>query len=198
VRLAPGASADAARAELITLLRGQRKPSFGAGALRLVRQLLAENLALAACAALLGIGLAQAGIRVLLALAPDTLPRAADIELNLVVLAFALAVTALAGLAVGLAPALAARRSAALVSARRATTRTSRFEHVLLAAQVTLSMVLLASAALLVRSLAAQSAMAPGFAPDSLLAVRIRGSSRPTNEEMHASSRFQMGRVGPA
>ncbi len=56
----------------------------------------------------------------------------------------------------------------------------------MLSAQITLSMVLLASAALLARSLAAHSSMAPGFSTENLLAVRVRSGSRPTNTELSA------------
>ncbi|MGH7468214.1 MAG: FtsX-like permease family protein [Longimicrobiales bacterium] len=92
------------------------RAALGAGSLRLIRQLLAENLVISALAAALGIAIAQVGIRVLLALAPDALPRA-DAGLNPVALGFALGVTLLVAMAVGLAPALAARRSAGMAGA---------------------------------------------------------------------------------
>src|SRR5581483_9855543 len=94
-------------------LRGRElavRAALGGGWWRLVRQMLVEALLLAGAGTLLGLGLAWAGIRQLLAIAPANLPRLDSIRVDPVVLAY----TALAGLAAaaifGLPPALQASR----------------------------------------------------------------------------------------
>ena len=172
------------------------RAALGASAPRLIRQLLAENLVLAGTAAIAGILIGQLGTRLLLGLAPEALPRLNEIGLNPLVLVFAIGITVLVVLGVGLAPALSAARSARLSGGSTArVTRPVRFEYVLLAAQMTLSMVLLGSASLLARSLNAQANMEPGFAADRLLAVRVRAGGRPTNEQHNALLDEQLRRI---
>src|SRR5260221_26280 len=86
------------------------RTALGGSRWRLVRQMLAEALLIAALGTLLGVGLAMAGIHELLVIAPTNLPRLQSIAIDPVVLAF----TALAGLAAaalfGIAPAMRASR----------------------------------------------------------------------------------------
>ena len=116
----------------LLLARGaQRRGEFamraalGAGRLRLIRQLLTESLLLAILGGAFGMMVAQVGVRALVALSPPGLPRVSAIGLDGPVFAFALGITALIGLLVGLIPALhdlsrrAARRGARKLSAYR-------------------------------------------------------------------------------
>src|ERR1700733_11078296 len=78
------------------------RTALGAGRGRMIRQVLTETLLLAAIGGALGIAVAEAGVRALVALSPPDLPRAGAIHLDGAVFAFALAVTTVAGLVVGL------------------------------------------------------------------------------------------------
>jgi putative ABC transport system permease protein len=86
------------------------RTALGASGLRMMRQFAAEGLLLAIAAAVLGAGLAIAGVRVLVALAPADIPRIADASVDLRVLTITLLVAIGAGLLFGMVPALQARR----------------------------------------------------------------------------------------
>ena len=86
------------------------RTALGASGLRLMRQFAVEGLLLAIVAAVLGAGLAVAGVRVLVALAPADIPRIADASVDLRVLTITLVVAIGAGLLFGMVPALQARR----------------------------------------------------------------------------------------
>ncbi|MGD0226543.1 MAG: ABC transporter permease [Terriglobia bacterium] len=79
--------------------------ALGAGQSRLIRQLLTESLLLATIGGALGMLVAENAVRALVALSPPGLPRVDAIAVDGAVFAFALGVTTLIGLAVGLIPA---------------------------------------------------------------------------------------------
>src|SRR5205823_13728657 len=86
------------------------RSALGAGQGRIVRQLLTESVLLAAMGGGLGVLLAAAGTRAALDVLPMTLPRAADVAVDVRVLVFAGAVSLLAGICFGLVPALKTRK----------------------------------------------------------------------------------------
>src|SRR6185312_4244230 len=86
--------------------------AFGAGRARLVRQGVTECLLLAVIGGALGLAVAGAGMRALIALAPAGLPRVEAIGLNGPVFLFALATTTIVGLAIGIVSALGAEQGA--------------------------------------------------------------------------------------
>ena len=101
----------------LLLARGaQRRGEFamrvalGAGRTRMIRQLLTESLLLAVLGGALGMVVAELGVRALVALSPPGLPRVGAIRIDGAVFAFALGITTLIGLVVGLIPALHASR----------------------------------------------------------------------------------------
>jgi len=155
------------------------RSALGARRRDLVRQLLCESLVLAAAGGLLGVSLSAAGTRLLLALGPARLPRAAEVGLDVSVLAFAVALSLAAGLAIGLGPALhASSRGAAegLRGAGRGSTSgrgSARSRAALVAAEVGLSLVLLVGAGLLLQTLRELQAVRPGFEPGGLLSVQL-------------------------
>jgi predicted permease len=126
--------------------------SLGAGSGRIVRQLLTESLVLALVGAGLGLGIAQLALRGLLAIDPTALPRSELIGLDGGVLAFTAAVSVLAAILFGLAPALQARAvpASTLSSDLRATSGRGRIRlrQVLVSTQVALSLLVLVSAGL--------------------------------------------------
>ncbi len=154
------------------------RAALGARRRDLLRQLLAETGVLALSGGALGLLVALAGIRGLLALGPAP-PRASEIGVDVPVLLFTLGLSAAAGLGLGLAPALQGSRwglADGLRGLGRGMTegrRRVRARAVLVAAEVGLSLVLLVGAGLLLRTLHRLRAIHPGFQPDHLLSVQL-------------------------
>ncbi len=148
--------------------------ALGSGRARLVRQLLIESLVLAGLGAALGLLLAWWGTNTLVGIAPPGLPGLADVHVDLRALAFAVAVTAATGMAVGLAPALTLSRasSGSLVRGGPNAQGRGRLQRVMIATELALSVVLLVGAGLLVRTLERITQVNPGFRTDHLLIVR--------------------------
>ncbi|MGH9673501.1 MAG: ABC transporter permease, partial [Bryobacteraceae bacterium] len=148
--------------------------ALGAGRARLARQLLTESLVLAAPAGALGAVLASWSVDLLRALPESTLPRLANVELDGAVLAFTIAVTMLAGVASGIAPALLASHRGPEESLRGGdrTTAGSRSRAVVVAFQIALSVVLLAGASVLLRSLQRVNAVPLGFETERVISAR--------------------------
>ncbi len=152
--------------------------ALGAGRARLVRQLFAESLALAIAGGVLALGVARLALSALLRLAPEDVPRAAEIGLDPAVLAFTAVASLGTGLLFGLAPALSASTppAAALHDASRAVAggrRGSRLRRALVVSELTLAQVLLAAAGLLIVSFVRLAATDAGFAPGGLLTMQV-------------------------
>ena len=152
--------------------------ALGAARTRLIRQLLTESVLLAALGGILGMIVAELGIRGLIALSPPGLPRIGAIHLDGAVFGFALGITTLIGLVVGVVPALHASR-ADLHSAVKQGSRTSTGGHqwmrrTLVVAEVALALVLLISAGLLVRSVQRLLSIDPGFDSSHLLTLQVQ------------------------
>jgi putative ABC transport system permease protein len=166
----------------LLLARGaQRRSEFamrvalGAGRGRVVRQLLTESVVLALLGGVLGLGIAQLGVRALVAASPPGLPRVDAIGLDVRVFVFALALTAIIGLLVGLTPAMGALRSEATGlqhGSRRTTTRGSARSG-LVVAEVALALMLLVSAGLLLRSVRRLVSVSPGFDPSQVVTMQV-------------------------
>lgn len=169
----------------LLLARGvQRRAEFamratlGAGGARLVRQLLTESVLLALCGGALGIAVAEAGVKGLVALSPPGLPRVNAIALDLPAFLFAFCIATLVGIAAGLIPALQAPRvnlQAGLQRDSRTMAGGSRWtRRVLVVAEVALAMMLLAAAGLLFRSMERLLSIDPGFNPDHVLTMQVQ------------------------
>jgi predicted permease len=150
------------------------RAAMGGSPFAIVRQLLAESLVLATCAALLGIGLAKLGIVLLLQLAPANLPRLSDVSLDPAVLAFTVLASVAAVFIFGLVPAIRASRPD-LAQVLRATGRTpglggaAQLRNAVIVAEVALSFVLLIGSGLMVRSFVSLMRTDPGFDPNGVL-----------------------------
>jgi putative ABC transport system permease protein len=153
------------------------RAALGAGRGRLAWPLLSESLMLAALGGLLGVGLASLLIRLLLTLEPGTLPRRAEIGLDVRVLGFAMALTLACAILCGLLPALRAGRRAPAIRLREGggsgTGRSARLQVGFAVAQVTLAMVLLVGAGLLGHSLYRLLSVPTGFEGESVLTAHI-------------------------
>jgi predicted permease len=143
--------------------------AIGAGRWRLVRQFLTESLVLATIGGALALVLGYAGVRLLLASSPDSLPRLGEIGLNGRVLLFTLGVSLLAGVLFGLAPLLhlsAPSMAASLKEGGRRTTAAparQRLRRGLVVVEMALAVVLVIGAGLLIRSLGALHRVDVGF-----------------------------------
>jgi predicted permease len=153
--------------------------ALGAGRNRLVRQLLTENVVLAAAGGAAGILLGYWGTAALEALGRTALPQMGPLHMDLRVLAFTLVVSLVSGIIFGLAPALDLSRPDLNTVLREESRRTSgsrggaHARGALVVGQVALSMMLLVGFGLLVRSFYELRAVSPGFDPSHVLTMRI-------------------------
>jgi predicted permease len=156
------------------------RAALGAGRMRLACQVLTESLMLGASGGLLGLLLAVWGKRALLALCSERvpLPRGEQARFDGAVLGFTLLVSLLCAVAFGLAPALLASKvnlTNGLKEGGRGMGRAGRgwSRDVLIVAEVCLSLVLLAGAGLMIRTVAGLVQVNPGFNPERVLTVRL-------------------------
>src|SRR6185436_7321487 len=154
------------------------RSALGADRARIAQQLLTESVVLSLGGGLLGVALAHYGVVALVALVGNQMPvDPATIRLNGGVLAFALAISMASGILFGLVPAWKASRAhvgpmlhtRSGGAAAHATTR-----NALVVVQLALSLALLSSGGLLMRSLIAVQRVSPGFNPDHLLTAQFR------------------------
>ena len=169
----------------LLLIRGESRrrelgirTALGATGRRLVAQQLTESALLALAGGGLGLLVAWGGVRALLRLAPDTLPRLQYVRLDGAVLVFTLAVSLGTGLLFGLLPALRAARgdaaSALREGARSSSSRGgSRMRRALVVGEVALAVVMLSGAGLLVRSLRSLQQVDIGFDAERILTARL-------------------------
>ena len=155
------------------------RAALGANAVRIVRQLLTENVLLAGVSGLMGTLLALAGIRLIRTFGPDNLPRLNEMSLDLRGLGWALATSLLAGILVGLAPAITTLRRDLRPSGEEGGrsisggTSTGRIRRALVVAEFALAIVLLVGAGLLVRSWWYVNNIDPGFTPERVLMMEV-------------------------
>lgn len=153
--------------------------TLGASRGSVARLFLAESGLLALAGGVLGLALAAAGVRLLLALRPPGIPRLDEIDIGGPVVAFTLLVALLAGL---LAGGMAVLRSARpdLVPALKEGARGStgggsahRARRILAASQIAVALVLLVGAGLMIKSFRRLQEVDPGFRPEGLLTLRL-------------------------
>jgi putative ABC transport system permease protein len=153
---------------------------LGAGRGRLVRQMLTEAIVLAAAGGLIGVGLAYAGVRLLLVLGASKLPRLTTVSFDLHVLLFAFAALLFSALVMGLAPAWRLARVDArtlLNEGGRSSTpgrHALRSMSALIVAEITLAIVLTAGAGWLIQSFARLGAVDPGYQREGRLVMTVR------------------------
>ncbi|HEV2136112.1 MAG TPA: ABC transporter permease [Terracidiphilus sp.] len=149
------------------------RAALGAGRARIAREVLCECVLLALIGGAAGIGIAELGLRLLAAIGPANLPRLHEIALDARSIAFTIVLSLVSALLFGMIAALKSMRPAASLAHASAgrTTSTSRERlrgrNLLVIAQMAMAMVLLISAALMIRTLAALRGVDPGFADAS-------------------------------
>jgi predicted permease len=169
--------------------------SLGAGRGRIVRQLLTESLLFSLLAGAAGLGLAQVATRLLANFQlPIDGPWAMDVAIDGSVLWFTFGVSVVAGLVFGMAPALQAAKSstvAAIKGSASGRAGSSRTSSALVVVQMALSLLLLISAGLFLRSLQGAMRIDPGFDTPSNLAMAsldpgLQGYDQPSTEAFYA------------
>jgi putative ABC transport system permease protein len=155
------------------------RAALGATRLRLVRQLVTEGALLAIVGGVGGVVLAAWGMEVLLALAPDNIPRLDQVRLDGWVLAFAAGCMAVSTIVLSLFPALHGVRrdvSDSLKIGGKGNLEgpgRQRLRGVLVAAEIALALPLLVGAGLMINSFVRLSKVDPGFDPERILTVRL-------------------------
>jgi putative ABC transport system permease protein len=153
--------------------------SLGAGRGRLIRQVLTETVLLGLVGGAAGLLLANWGVDALMALAPEDLPRLAEVAPDVRTIGFAFAAAVGTALLFGIAPALQASRADTAGAMHEDGTRTAgsrsqrRLHQALVVSELALAQVLLAGAALLIGSFVNVQHVELGFSSDHLLAVEL-------------------------
>ena len=154
------------------------RSALGASPARVLRQILAESVVLAAGGGLLGLALAAVGVNMLVQLAPEGLPRLEEIAVNGRIAAFAVVVTVLVAFGFGLWPAWRASR-APLSTAVQGSVRSTagrerrRSQLLLVSSELAIAQVLLVGAGLLLASFVRLTSLDPGFDPADLVAANV-------------------------
>jgi putative ABC transport system permease protein len=154
------------------------RTALGASRWSIIRQLLAETLLLFALGAALGLLVAMWGLSGMEALGVGNLPRGEKVSLDVSVFIFTLLSASITGLAFGLIPALQASRADGNEVLKGAGTRTMgrrqrTLRHVLVVVEIALSLMLLATTVLLVRSFRHLESQSPGFDASAVATARL-------------------------
>jgi putative ABC transport system permease protein len=145
------------------------RTALGARRGDIVREVMVESLMLSLVGGALGVALAYAGLTLVVAMAPITLPRVEDISLDPRVMAFAIVVSLSSSMLFGALPALkhAAQHGAPIVGGARGASTSrerQRTRNALVVVQVALALVLLVASGLMIRTFVALLDVEPGFA----------------------------------
>ncbi len=170
--------------------------ALGASRNRIVRQLLIESLLLALCGGLLGVIVSGFAIQILKTSLPESLriPRLNEVTLNWAVLLYSAGASIVSALIFGLVPALQSLKrnvSEGLHEATRSVTSGRKVQRVLVIAEIAFALVLVSTAALMVRSFLRLTAVDTGFHAENVLAARML-LLPVQKEEYHAETVRQM------
>ena len=169
----------------LTLMRGVRREhelvvrsALGAGASRLRRLMLAENLVLAVAGSVLGLLIAFGGLRMLTTFAARFSPRASEIRIDGAVLAFSLLLAIVVAVLLSYVPGLASEKTlgASLTAGGRRSTgsvRRQRLQQALVVAQIAVSVMLLTGAGLLTRTMQQLSEVDSGVNAENVLTMEV-------------------------
>ncbi|MEO6726624.1 MAG: ABC transporter permease, partial [Blastocatellia bacterium] len=154
------------------------RTALGAGRWRVIRQLLTESVLLAVVGGALGLLIGDWGVKALIALNADKIPRANEISLDWRVLLFTFGVAILTGVLFGIVPALQTAKAdlhETLKEGGRSGAATTRqwVRSALVVAEIAMALAVLVSAGLLVKSFLHVQQVNPGFNPQGLLTMHL-------------------------
>ncbi len=170
------------------------RTALGASRGRVAAQLLTESVLLALLGGMLGVGLAWAGTRGLLAAVPQSLPRASSVGVDWRVGLFLLALCLVTGILFGLAPVWQSLRGNVNETLKEGGRGSSHGRHLLqnglVVAELAMAMLLLVCAGLTIRTLQKLGKVDPGFQPDNLLTFDIGFSKLHYNQPQKIRNLF--------
>lgn len=154
------------------------RTALGAGRGRLIRQAMTESLVLCGLGGAAGLGLAAISVRLVQGIEAIPLPRRAEIGMDTTVFAFAAAIVVVTGIVFGLLPVMRGVRSDVREKLQEGSRGSEgkgkqRMRLALVGAEVALSLVLLAGAALMLRSFSALREVNPGFHAEGVLTMNV-------------------------
>ncbi len=170
------------------------RSALGASGARLARQMLTESLLLALLGGGAGLGLASLGLHLVSRMAANQVPRLNEVMLNVPVLLFTLGISVVAALFFGIAPAMQTMRQNLNGSLRDRGQGVSsgsakrRLQGLLTVGEIAMTLVLVISAGLLLRSLNRLLAIDPGFDHGHLLTAQVSLPSEQYIDGTHAAS----------
>ena len=162
------------------------RAALGAGRGHIIRQLLAESIALSSSGGLLGLAVGFSGVRLLLRVSPVDIPRIGEygsaVGLDYRVLLFTVGVSLLTGIFFGLAPAISAARADLITSLSESSGRSGtglrhgQIRSLLVVSEIALALVLVVGAALLIRTFLKLQDVNPGFTTYNVLSASMSTS----------------------
>ena len=172
------------------------RQALGAQRTRLIRQFLVETLLLFLMGGIAGFAILFFSRKFLLQLVPESLPHLNDISINWGVLLFSLAVSVVAGIVFGLAPAWLMSRFDVNSTLRKegrgssGSRERSRARHILVISELALSLVLMVAAGLLLRSFWELFTVQPGFNPDRVMSIQtwLPGPNDPSADKYRSAT----------
>ncbi len=153
--------------------------ALGATPRRLIRQMLTESVLLSLIAGTAGVLTAYFALGLILQFVPSSVPRLSEVRIDWIVLAFALLVSILTGVAFGLAPALRSSRTDLMTAIREGaqgsgySAKTLRLRGLLIGSELALAVVLMIGAGLLLRTFLGLLKQDIGFNSSSVVAASI-------------------------
>jgi predicted permease len=153
------------------------RAALGANRVRLLRQILTESVLLSLAGAGLGLLIAILGVKTVLSVIPESLPRSENIGVNVAVLLFTLGVSIAVGILFGLAPALKSwnvdPQASLKEGGRGSTSAHHRLQSSLVIVQMALTLVLLVGAGLLFQTIRHLWIVNPGFDTQHLITFKV-------------------------
>ena len=153
--------------------------ALGASHSRVMRQMLTESVLLSLIGGVAGVATAVSTLKLILRFVPSNIPRLSEVNIDWVVLAFALLISLLTGLLFGLAPAIQSTRSDLSLKIREGArgsgygAKTGRMRDALIVSELAFAVVLMIGAGLLLRTLGELLRENPGFNPTHVVAASV-------------------------